>query len=77
MKEFHKKTVGFVNDMPVTLIGKSDRGMVFTQTKDGVTAFQDPGIINMSPGKYVHHDRGAKPFLMTVCDCVQPQTVSA
>lgn len=77
MKEFRKKTVGFVNDMPVTLIGKSDRGMVFTQTKDGVTAFQDPGVTKMVPGKYVHHDRDAKPFLMTVCDCVQPQTVSA
>lgn len=73
MKEFRNKTVGFVENMPVTLIGKSDRGTVFTQTKDGVRIFQDPGIKAMNPGQYIHHDKKGSPFLMTVCDCVQPK----
>lgn len=72
MNEFKKKTVGFVEMMPVTLIGRSDRGTVFTQTKDGVRAFQDPGIKTMEPGHYLHHDKKGVPFHMTVCDCVEP-----
>lgn len=73
MKEFKKKTVGFVQMAPVTLIGKSDRGTIFTQTKDGVQSFQDPGISNMEPGRYLHHDKKGEPFIMTVCDCVAPK----
>lgn len=73
MNEFKKKTVGFVENMPVTLIGKSDRGTVFAQTKTGVRAFQDPGIRSMDPGRYIHHDKKGSPFLLTVCDCMQPK----
>lgn len=73
MLEFRKKTVGFVNQEPVTLLGKSPRGTVFAQTAKDVHVFDDPGIAQVEAGHYLHDNKRGDQIIISVCDCVQPK----
>lgn len=76
MNDFKQKTVGFVNYKPVTLIGKSPRGVVFTQTEDGVRSFQAVNDLHkVKPAHYFHRDTRGNDFVLTVCQCNQPQAI--